>query len=201
MTDAKVYQMTDTIVTEKKPKRIEDLTLREFDMAYSLSRTGWSCRDIGRRYEISETDARTVVDNYEELRRLCERKPPEESPNRNLGPEPVKQKPRKRRSDAIYATAKDRQAAYRARLQESRRARIEQPSRTTNTDTPIPAVEEPSVTTCEARVIESSPENAETQHSPCYGSSEECSDISESASLSVTPQICSESEKLRLIEE
>jgi hypothetical protein len=201
MTDAKEYLMTDTNVTEKKPKRIEDLTLREIDMAYSLSGIGWSCRDIGRRYEISETDARTVVDNYEELRRLCERKPPEESPNRNLGPEPVKQKPRKRRSDAIYATAKDRQAAYRARLQESRRARIEQPSRTANTDTPIPAVEEPSVTVCEDPVTESGPENAVTQHSACYGSSEECPDISESVPRSMTPQTCSESEALRLIEE
>ena len=182
-------------------KRIEDLNLRELDMAYSLSRIGWSCPEIGKRYRISESDVSKLVENYVELRELCKTRPPGEIQHANPEPDLTTKKPRKRRCDAVYATAKDRQAAYRARLQESRRAGIEQPSPTVNTDTPIPAVEEPSVTVCEAPVTEISPENAETQHSACYGSSEECCDTSESVPPSVTPQTCSESETLRLIEE
>ena len=63
------------------------------------------------------------------------------------------------------------------------------------------AVEEPSVTVCEAPVPEISPENAETQHSACDNSPVECHDISENVPLSVTPEACGESEELRVIEE
>ena len=182
---------------QSKLKCIEDLSLREIDMAYSLSRTGWSCVEIGRRYGISESDAIRLVDDYVELHEWRKANPLAQSPT----PESVTRKPRKRRSDAIYATAKERQAAYRARLEESHCADIEQPSPTVDTDTPTPAVEEPSVTVCETPVTEIGPENAETQHLACYGSSEEFCEISESAPLPVTPQSCSESETLRLIEE
>jgi hypothetical protein len=86
-------------------------------------------------------------------------------------------------------------------LQENRRAGIDQPPSTINTHTPILAVEESPVTVCEAPVLEIGPEEAETQHSVCYGSSRESYDISESLRLSVTPQTCCESEALRLMEE
>src|SRR5271169_369390 len=120
------------ITTNEQPKlkRIEDLSLREIDMAYSLSRTGWSCVEIGRRYGIAESDVIKLIENYVELREWRKANPLAQSPT----PESVTRKPRKRRSDAIYATAKERQAAYRARLQESSRAGIEEPSPTVNTD-------------------------------------------------------------------
>jgi hypothetical protein len=187
------------ITTNEQPKlkRIEDLSLREIDMAYSLSRTGWSCVEIGRRYGISESDAIRLVDDYVELHEWRKANPLAQSPT----PESVTRKPRKRRCDAIYATAKERQAAYRARLEERRNAGIEQPSPTVNTDMPIPAVEEISVTDCEVSVTEIGPEMAETQHSACYGSSKESCETSESTPSSVTPHPCSGSEALRLVEE
>jgi len=191
------------IATNVQPalKRIEDLSLRELDMAYSLSRIGRSYPDIGKRYRISESDVRKIVEDYVELRELCKAKPVGESQHANPGPHLTTKKPRKRRCDAIYATAKERQAAYRARLQERRNAGIEQPSPTVNTDMPIPAVEDTSVTDCEVSVTEISPEMAETQSSACYGSLKESCDTSESAPSSVSHRPCSESEALRLIEE
>jgi hypothetical protein len=66
-----------------------------------------------------------------------------QDPSRQL----TKKKPRKRRSDTRYATPAERQAAYRARLQESRHAGIEQPSPDPVTDSPAPVEEELSVTT------------------------------------------------------
>ena len=186
---------------QAKLKRIEDLTLHEFDMVYSLSRIGWSCPEIGKRYRISESDVRKLVENYVELRELREAKPIGASQHANPELDPTARKPRKRRCDAIYATAKERQAAYRARLQERRHAGIEQPSPTVNTDMPIPAREETSVTDCEVSVTEISPEMAETQHPACYGSSKESCDTSESSPSSVTPQTCSGSEALQLVEE
>ena len=81
------------------------------------------------------------------------------------------------------------------------RSAIEQPSLTINTDTPLRAVEEPSVTVCEASLPEISPEDAETQHSACDSSPAEEHDISENVPLSVTPEACSEREELRVIEE
>jgi len=185
---------------QPKLKRIEDLSLHELDMVYSLSRIGRSCPEIGKRYQISESDVRKVVEDYVELRELCKTRPPSESQHADPEPDLTTKKPRKRRCDAIYATAKERQAAYRARLKEKRHASIEQPSPTVDTDTAIPAVEKTSVTVCEAPVTEISPEMTETQHSSCYGSSKESCDTSESAPCSVTPQSCSESEALRLIE-
>jgi hypothetical protein len=139
-------------------KRIEDLSLHEIDMVYSLSRIGWSCPDIGKRYRISESDAREVVEDYVELHEWRKANPLAQVQKISDEPESVTGKPRKRRCDAIYATAKERQAAYRARLKESRRAGIEQPSPTANTDMPIPAVEETSVTNCQVPVTEISPE-------------------------------------------
>jgi hypothetical protein len=109
--------------------------------------------------------------------------------------------PRKRRNDARFVTAADRQAAYRARLKEKRDTSLEQPSPTHERDTPIPAVEETSVTVCEAPVPEIGPEEAETQHSACYGSSVESYDISERVPLPVMPEACREREELRVIEE
>ena len=146
--------MTETIVTQNKLKKIEDLTSPEIGMIYSLSRTGWSYREIGRRYRISETDARTVVDNYVEVRKACERKAFEESPNGNPKQEPAKEKSRKRRSDAIYATAKDRQAAFRAKLREKRHAAVEQRSASGVADPTSKAEEELSVTLCEGTTLE-----------------------------------------------
>ena len=182
-------------------KRIEDLALKEVDMIYSLARVGeWKDIDIGRRYGISRADVRTVVDYYEELWKTAESHPRDERPHHNTAPE-LNKNPRKRRSDALYATAKERQAAYRARLQENLRADIEQPSPTVNTDTPIPTIEEPSITVCEASLPEIGPENVETQHSACDRSLAEGHDISESVSLLVTPEACSESEELRVIGE
>ena len=191
--------MMKTKEAQTKQKRIEDLTLREVDMIYSLARVGeWKDVDIGRRYGISRADVRTVVDYYEELRKTAESHPRDERPHQNTAPE-LNKNPRKRRSDALYATAKERQAAYRARLQENLRAGIEQPSPTVNTDTSIPEVEEPSVTVCEAPVTEIGPEEAEMQHSGSYGTSEESYDISESVPLAVTPQTCSEGETSQVI--
>jgi hypothetical protein len=86
-------------------------------------------------------------------------------------------------------------------LKEKRRASLEQPLPATETDTPIPAVEEPSITVCEAPVPEIGPEEAETQHSACYSSSGEGSDISENMPLPVTPEACREMAELRVIEE
>ena len=193
--------MITTREVPAKQKRIEDLKLHELDMLYSLSRTGWSCPEIGRRYGISDAEVRSAIDDYVDLRRLCQERPTEERPHPDQEPELDTKKPRKRRSDMVYATAKERQAAYRARLQEKERAGIEQPSPTANADRPIPVVEEPSVTVCEAPVPEIDPESAEMEHSASYDSSVEGCDISESTPLPVTPEACRKREELRVIEE
>jgi hypothetical protein len=183
-------------------KRIEDLTLHEFDMVYSLVRIGdWKDSEIGRVYRLSEEDVRKVFNNYQELLAAAEKIP---SVQPQLWQDPSQErigKPRKRRSDARYATAKERQAAYRHRLQESRRTGIEQPSPANETATPIPTIEEPPVTVCEAPVTETSPEEAETQHSACDSSPGEGSDILENMPVPVTPEACSEREELQVIEE
>jgi len=193
--------MMKTKQAQTKQKRIEDLTLRELDMVYSLMRVGeWSDVGIGRVYKLSVDDVHKVFDNYPQLREACLRNPLRDvlpqAPESELTPKT----PRKRRSDARYATTAACQSAYRRRLKESRLA-MQLPSPATETDTPISAAEEPSVTVCDAPLPEIGPEEAETQHSTCYGSSEESCDISENMPLSVTPQTCSESEALRLIEE
>jgi len=127
-------------------KRIGDLSLRELDMAYSLSRIGRSYPDIGKRYRISESDVRKLVDDYVELRKLCEARRSAERQQANPDPELTAKKPRKRRCDAIYATAKERQAAYRARLQEKRSAGMQFPLPATIMDSSTPVEEELSVT-------------------------------------------------------
>jgi hypothetical protein len=107
--------------------------------------------------------------------------------HRDQEPELNTKKPRKRRSDSVYATAKERQADYRARMHENRRANPEQPSPAIETEPPGPNDEKLPVTLCQDPVTETSPEEAETQQSPCYSSSEESNDISETVPLSVTP--------------
>ena len=182
-------------------KRIEELTLREVDMLYSLMRVGdWSDLEISRVCKLSVDDVHKVFDNYPQLREACLRNPPRDVLPQAPESELTTKTPRKRRSDARFATTAARQAAYRARLKEKRRASLEQPLPANETDTPIPAVEEPSVTVCEAPVPEISPEDAETQHSACDNSSAEGSDIPENVPSLVTPEACSEREGLQVIE-
>ncbi len=179
-------------------KRIEDLTLREIDMVYSLMRVrDWPDSEIGRVYKLSVDDVHVVFDNYPELREGCLRNPPRDVLPQAPESELTTKTPRKQRSDARYATTADRQAAYRAREKDKRRVSLEQPSPASETDTPIPDVEEPSVTVCQDPVTEIAPDEAEMQHSACYSSSEESDDISEEVPLSITPEACSEREELR----
>jgi hypothetical protein len=188
--------MMNTTATQAKQKRIEDLTLHEVDMVYSLMRVGdWSDLEISRVYKLSMDDVHKVFDNYPQLREEVLRNPPRDVLPQTPESKLTTGKTRKRRCDARYATAKERQAAYRAR-QENRRADIEQPLPSTNTDTPIPPIEELSVTVCEAPVPEIGPEEAAMQYSTCYSSSVESHDISENVPLPVTPEACSESEAL-----
>src|ERR1035437_6756099 len=105
-------------------KRIEDLTLKQIDMIYSLARVGeWKDVDIGRRYGISQADVRMVVDYYEELRKTATPNSPEEV--RNVG------------RNARYGSNRERQAAYRARLREKRRAEIQLPAPVAETPVPV----------------------------------------------------------------
>jgi hypothetical protein len=108
-------------------KRIEDLTLKEVDMIYSLARVGWTEPEIGRRYQISPVDVRKVIDNYMELREMLKRNQHDERLPQEPSAELTKT-PRKRRSDAIFATPAERQRAYRARLREKRNADMQVPS-------------------------------------------------------------------------
>jgi hypothetical protein len=187
---------------QTKLKQIELLTIKEVDMIYSLARVGeWTDVEIGRRYGISKADVRRVIDNYVELRGAVQKNQHHERLPQEPSPELTTKKERKPRCDARYATPAARQKAYRARLQERRHTVIEQPSPANETDTPIPDVEEPSVTVCEAAVPEIGPEEAETQHSACYDSSVEGCDISESTPLPVTAGAWNEGEELRVIEE
>jgi hypothetical protein len=192
--------MTKTDVKTEK-KQISDLTLRELDRIYSLVRIGdWRDAEIGRAYRLSEDDVRKVFDNYLELREMLEknhhgeRLPQEPSPEQTT-------KQRKRRSDARYASHAERQAAYRARLQESRHASIEQPSPTVDTDRADQADEELSVSASPNAVAEAGPENPDPQQSTTCSSSEECYGTSENMRDPVTLEACSESEVLRVIEE
>jgi hypothetical protein len=185
---------------EHKPKRIEDLSLREIDMAYSLSRTGWSFLEIGRRYGISEGDVDKLVDDYVELREARKANPLHQAQKTIAAPESVTRTPRKRRSNAIYATSKDRQAAYRARLKQNRHMDTGQLSRVAVTDTTVPAGEEPSVTACEELSPETSPEHSYPQQfqvcdlsEPNYGHAENIPD-------SVTPKASSEGNEVQLTE-
>jgi hypothetical protein len=185
--------------TQTKQRRIEDLTQREIDMVYSLVRIGeWADSEISRVYKLSVDDVHEVFDNYIQLREAVLRNPPRDVLPQAPEPALTTKTPRKRRCDAVYATAKERQAAYRRRLQESRRAGIEQPLPANETDTSIPAVEEPSITVCEVPAPETGPENADPQHSVCDRSLAKGHDISESVPLPVRPEACSETQALRL---
>ena len=109
---------------QTRQQRIEDLTLREVDMIYSLARVGeWKDVEIGRRYGISQADVRTVVDHYEELRKTARQNSPEEV--RNVG------------RNARYGSNRERQAAYRARLREKRRAEMQLPAPVAETPVPV----------------------------------------------------------------
>src|SRR6266851_7369911 len=93
---------------QSRQKRIEDLTLRELDMVYSLMRVrDWPDSEIGRVYQLSVDDVHEVFDNYPELREACVRNPPPDvlpqAPESELTPK----MPRKRRCDAQYATTAD----------------------------------------------------------------------------------------------
>ena len=182
-------------------RQIKDLTLHELDMVYSLVRVGnWSDSEIGRVYKLSVDDVNKAFENYSQLREAFLRNPPRNVLPQAPDSELTTKTQRKRRSDAVYATPKERQAAYRARLQENRRASLEQLSPANETDSPGPAVEELPTTFCQDSVTETSPENADPQYSTCYSSSAGGRDVSESVPLSVTPEACSEREELRVIE-
>jgi hypothetical protein len=187
---------------QTKLRRIEELTPHEFDMVYSLMRVGdWPDSEISRAYRLSVDDVHKIFDNYPQLREAILRNPPRDILPQTPEEELTTKKPRKRRCDAVYATAKERQAAYKARLQEKRLASLEQPSPANETDPPGPDVEELPASFCQDPVTETSPENAETQYSTCDSSPAEGSDISESVPLPVTSEACSEREELRVIEE
>jgi hypothetical protein len=183
-------------------KRIEDLTLREIDMVYSLMRVrDWPDSEIGRVYQLSVDDVHKVFDNYPELREACVRNPPPDVLPQAPESELTSKIPRKRRTDARYVTTADRQAAYRARLKEKLPANLQQPSPAHETDSLGPDVEELPATLCQDPVTETSPENTDPQHSTCYISSVESRDISESVPVPVTAETCGEREELRVIEE
>src|SRR5665213_2281445 len=185
----------NTSEAQSKQKRIGDLTLREIDMVYSLMRVqDWSASEISRVYKLSADDVHEVFDNYPQLREEFLRNPTRDVSPQTPESESTTTAPRKRRSDARFATTSERQAAYRARLKKQRAERLEEPSLANETDSPRPDVKEPSVTICEAPVAEIGPEEAATQTAACYDSSVDGHDISESVPLSVTPEVCSERE-------
>jgi hypothetical protein len=194
--------MMKTKDAQTKQKRIEDLTLDELDMVYSLVRVqDWPHMEIGRVYKLSVDDVHKVFDNYPQSREAFLNKSLRDVLPQAQESELTTKTQRKRRSDARFATTAERQAAYRARLKEKRHSSLEQLSPSNETDSPRPDGQETSVTVCEAPVPEIGPQEAETQHSACYSPSVEGCDISESTPLPVTPEACSESEALRVIEE
>jgi hypothetical protein len=132
--------MMKTKETQPKQKRIEDLTLRELDRIYSLVRIGdWLESEIGRVYKLSVDDVHMVFDNYPQLREECLRNPPRDVSPQAPESDLTTKAPRKRRSDARFATTTERQAAYRARLKEKRHADLQQHPESSDTDSPSPA--------------------------------------------------------------
>ena len=71
---------------------------------------------------------------------MLKRTQQDEPLNQDPSPE-AKEKPRKLRSDAIFATPAERQAAYRTRLKEKRNADMQVPSTDPVTDPPAPVEE------------------------------------------------------------
>ena len=104
-------------------------------------------------------DVHKVFDNYPQLREEFLRNPPRDVLPQAQESELTTKTPRKRRSDARFATTAERQAAYRARLKEKRHSSLERLSPSNETDSPRPDVEESSVTVCETPVPEIGPEN------------------------------------------
>ena len=69
--------MMKTKEAQTKQKRIEDLTLDELDMVYSLVRVqDWPDSEIGRVYKLSADDVHKIFDSYPQLREECLRNPP-----------------------------------------------------------------------------------------------------------------------------
>jgi hypothetical protein len=120
---------------QSKSRQIKDLTLHELNIIYSLVRIGdWADSEIGRVYKLSAEDVRRVFDNYVDLLEAAEKNPPvQEQLPQDPSQENV-EKPRKRRSDARFATPAERQANYRARLKEKRHAKLQQPPQSSDTD-------------------------------------------------------------------
>jgi hypothetical protein len=121
--------------TRTEQKQIVDLTLNELDMIYSLARIGnWQNSDIARVYGLSESDVRRVFSDYVELRRVLEIRQQNELLPQGPPQEVTRKMPRKRRSDARYSTAAERQAIYRARLKERRLAGLHNPTQLSDMD-------------------------------------------------------------------
>jgi hypothetical protein len=121
--------------TRTEQKQTEDLTLGQLDMIYSLVRIGnWQDSDIARVYGLSEGDVRRAFSDYVELRRVLEIRQQNEDNPQKLPLEVAKKTPRKRRSDARYATPAERQASYRARLKERRFAGLHHPPQSADMD-------------------------------------------------------------------
>jgi len=125
--------------TPTTQKQIEDLTLHELDMVYSLARIGnWQDSDIARVYRLFEFDVRKVFSDYVELRRALEIRQQNEGFPQEPPMELTKKKPHKRRNDARYSTAAERQATSRARLKERRLAGLRHPPQSFDTDAQSP---------------------------------------------------------------
>jgi hypothetical protein len=132
--------MMKTKKAQTKQNRIEDLTLRELDMVYSLVRVwDWPDSEIGRVYKLSVVDVHKVFDNYPQLREEFLRNPPRDMSPQAPESELTTKTPRKRRSDARFATTAERQAAYRARLKEKRHADMQQLPASSDTNSRPPA--------------------------------------------------------------
>src|ERR1039457_5205190 len=93
-------------------KRIEDITLHELDIVYSLMRVGdWSDPEISRVYKLSIDDVHKVFDSYPQLREGVLRNSPRDVLPQAPESELTTKTPRKRRNDARFVTAADRQKA------------------------------------------------------------------------------------------
>jgi hypothetical protein len=140
-----MLQTTETRQTETQQKRIEDLTLQEVDMIYSLARIGeWTDFEIGTRYGIAATDVRKVIDQYEELRKTVKKISSRDSRPQGL-PTVTPKEERGMGRNARYSSNRERQAAYRARLREKQRVEVQSP--TPVTDAPAPVEEKLSLPT------------------------------------------------------
>ncbi len=170
--------MAIRIDVDTEKKQISELTDHEITWIYSMAKYGnWPDSKIAPYFNLSASDVRKVLENWIEPWGTVEKNLRWQLRHREPAPEFPKKKPRKRRSDARYATTADRQAAYRARLKEKRRTALEQPSPANETDSPEPDVEELSATFCEDPVTETSPVNGDPEYSTCDSSSVEGHDV------------------------